>query len=1170
MLRIRDELNAYVRELHTPRAPLQLTIYQALGSIEKLRNGPSIRGPLPWKPLEATPTLFRASLEALDDLAAQAAVFDGRAGHPWRGLTVADPKKPVDREALENDLLSLRDGVRKIATELVTFTRTWGIPAEPLSYATVRALGPALERVAAIDRLPVNWATRDLQELYSTITLLNSAASNADELSAKRTQHRQTFKVPPREALEYLQQADTRFQGWHRVLSPAYWRWRRIVRDGLQPGAATDFNAIRSYLLRTRRIVGLERWFKEKGTALSQDAGGSHTGEAFRAAAKRVRAAADLRAALDSCQLPAPPTNPPLSDDGRRNAAELSALGTSAAFDETVTRIDSLWPGGFADGISARQASTPSVAARCDEALGNMAKLQEWIVLQHTLARCQSLGLMPFIDALGDVTASLVRTAFEHRFYVAWANTALDASPALVAFSGPHREDLIARFRLLDDQLREAGLTKCKLAASEPARRVATAQPVGAGGDVAVLRRELEKRKRIKPLRKLFGEIPGVLQALKPCFLMSPLSVSTFLRPGSMSFDLVVFDEASQLPTPEAIPAILRGSQVVVAGDKNQLPPTSFFDASVIFDEDSETEATEDLEPLESLLDECVSIWPVFEQTHLRWHYRSRDERLVRFSNHYFYRDKPLITFPSPVKESDRQGVSVLYVPDGIWDKGKSRTNRQEARVVAELVVEQLHKHPERSLGVVAMNANQREAIEESIDELLPSHPTVVPLLGRRGDEPFFIKSLENVQGDERDSMVISVGYGKSGTGTISYNFGPLNQDAGWRRLNVLVTRARWQTILVTSMRSHDLSGINPNNRGASALRDYIAYAELKGELPAEVALPTDAETNDFEDGVAAALRARGLAIDEQVGTSEYRIDLAVRDPRDTTKYVLGIECDGASYHSARTARDRDLVRHLALRELGWRLYRIWSTDWFRSPDQAITGVLRALEVAIKTPVDDSVPALAPRKAQAEEPTPSGALRSPASPPTTAPRRYPGGRPYERFSGSGSRELLLNSDYVRALAEQLTRVVEFEGPMHSDLITERLKDLNGVARAGKNVKATIQRAVRIAEQSNAVKVAGGFLRRNRATCADCSGTSEKRCHTRSPRCSALSGHQGVLQRPLAGLSTSWSSVVCYGCPVRMCICHRSTRHDDWRPLEGNDDAGRKRGSRLVSVGLDRN
>jgi very-short-patch-repair endonuclease len=811
---------------------------------------------------------------------------------------------------------------------------------------------------------------------------------------------------------------------------------------------------------------------------------GSHTGESLRAAAKRVSAAADLRAALESCQVPAPPTSPPLSDDSRRNASELSLLGGGAACDEAVTRIDSLWPEGFVDGLAAREASTVSVAARCDDVVGNIEKLQEWIVLQHTLARCSSLGLMPFVEALGEVTAKLVRTAFERRFYGAWANAALDESPTLVTFSGPRREDLIRRFRLLDDQLREAALATCKLAASEPARRVATAQPVGAGGDVGVLRRELEKRKRIKPLRKLFGDIPGVLQALKPCFLMSPLSVSTFLRPGAMSFDLVVFDEASQLPTPEAIPAILRANQTVVAGDKNQLPPTSFFDASVILDESAESDATEELEPLESLLDECVSIWPVFEQTHLRWHYRSRDERLVRFSNHYFYREKPLITFPSPIKESDTQGVSVLYVPDGIWDKGKSRTNRQEARVVAKLVVEQVIKHPERSVGVVAMNANQREAIEESIDELLPRYPTVVPHLRRSGNEPFFIKSLENVQGDERDTMVISVGYGKNSSGTMSYNFGPVNQDAGWRRLNVLVTRARWQTILVTSMRSHELSGINPNNRGASALRDFIAYAERKGELPAEIALPTDAETNDFEDGVAAALRGRGLQVDEQVGTSEYRIDLAVRDSRDTNKYVLGIECDGASYHSARTARDRDLVRHLALRELGWRLYRIWSTDWFRNPDQAILGVLRALEVAIKNPAEEPVAAPVPRQTSARDQTPSGTPRSPAPPPATASKRYSGGKPYERCSGSGRRELLLNSDYVRALAEQVARVVEFEGPMHTDLMTERLKDLNGVARAGKNVKAIIYRAVRIAEQSNAVKVVGDFLHRDGARRVD--------------------------------------------------------------------------------------
>jgi len=221
-----------------------------------------------------------------------------------------------------------------------------------------------------------------------------------------------------------------------------------------------------------------------------------------------------------------------------------------------------------------------------------------------------------------------------------------------------------------------------------------------------------------------------VLQALKPCFLMSPLSVSTFLKPGALTFDLVIFDEASQLPTPQAVPAILRAEQVIVAGDRNQLPPMSFFESSVILDEEaSDAALREQLEPLESLLDDCIAVFPKFEQAHLRWHYRSRDERLIKFSNHYFYRDRPLITFPSVAADPEDQGVSLVYVPEGVWDRGGSRTNRAEARRVAEIVVDQLRRYPQRSLGVVAMNVTQRETIEEEIEALLPKNPDLAPLL---------------------------------------------------------------------------------------------------------------------------------------------------------------------------------------------------------------------------------------------------------------------------------------------------------------------------------------------------------------------------------------------------------------------------------------------------------
>ena len=559
---------------------------------------------------------------------------------------------------------------------------------------------------------------------------------------------------------------------------------------------------------------------------------------------------------------------------------------------------------------------------------------------------------------------------------------------------------------------------------------------------------------------------------------------STFLKPGALSFDLVVFDEASQLPPPEAMPAVLRGTAVVIAGDSKQLPPTSFFEASAIFDEAAEVEASEELEPLESLLDECVAIFPVFDQAHLRWHYRSRDERLIQFSNHYFYREKPLITFPSTSTSTEDRGVLWRYVADGVWDRGGSRTNRPEAREVVNLIIEHLERRPDRSLGIVAMNVAQREAIEELLDERLLERPDLEPLLRNRVEEPFFIKALENVQGDERDTIVISVGYGKTSSGALSYNFGPLNQEGGWRRLNVLVTRARWQTIVVSSMRAQELAAINPNNRGAVALRNFLDYAERGCALPPAPTVITEQESNDFEDAVAERLRERGLHIDEQVGASEYRIDLAIRDPRDAHRYLLGVECDGATYHSAKTARDRDLLREQVLRALGWRLHRIWSTDWFRDPDRAIEAVLRAVEHAQHEPVERSVFGAPITRSSVDEWT-DGArdlrrrtAESPAG--TSAPaeaRRYGPGVPYGKYRGGGRRELLLERERRRALAAQILEIVRIEGPIHEECLLERLKEVNGVARAGTNVQTNVNRAIALGRQDGRLEQASAaFLR----------------------------------------------------------------------------------------------
>lgn len=728
-----------------------------------------------------------------------------------------------------------------------------------------------------------------------------------------------------------------------------------------------------------------------------------------------------------------------------------------------MERLDRYWPEGFFEGSSTKSATTKGLVARASELLGALSLIQEWVALQRTLQKCDSAGLTPFLNALGMISAKCLPQAFERRFYLLWVSDVMAKSDVLTTFNAAQREDLMRKFASLDNSIRELVALHIKGKAADSVRRLRSAQSTLPGSEVGILRRELQKRKKIKPLRKLFAEIPHALQALKPCMLMSPISVSTYLKPGSVTFDLVVFDEASQLPTPEGIAAILRAEQVVVAGDRNQLPPTSFFRTQIEFDE-GESDEDDQLaeEPLESLLDDAVATVPLFREAHLKWHYRSRDERLIKFSNAFFY-DNRLVTFPSACTDSDGRGVRLVYVPDGVWDRGRSRTNRVEARKVAELVIEHFTRFPNRSLGVVAMNAQQKEAIEDAIAEVLEQRLDILPLMDPASvHEPFFVKSLENVQGDERDAMMISVGYGKDPTGHLSLNFGPLNMEGGWRRLNVLITRAKWHTTLVTSIRSHELSGISPNNRGAVALRDFIAYAERNCELPQPPSAPTAEETNDFEDAVAIALRDRGLTVDQQVGASKFRIDLAIRDQRDPSRYVMGIECDGVTYHSTRTARDRDILRQRVLESMGWRIHRIWSTEWFHDRDRAIERVLSSLSVAEARPVEESVQGVPPRKDPPLVSVNTPNVSAPEDDPPTSQRRYQPGVPYRRFTSTADRDLLIQSRFSNGLATLVVRIVQAEGPIHEDFLAERLKDVCGVERAGSNVQSNIAEAVHTA------------------------------------------------------------------------------------------------------------
>lgn len=573
----------------------------------------------------------------------------------------------------------------------------------------------------------------------------------------------------------------------------------------------------------------------------------------------------------------------------------------------------------------------------------NVSDLVDWTNFNSARKEASDLGLGDFVSKAFEakLESFLWEEAFLRRFYLLISEHIIQDRPSLQKFRGSLQTEMIQRFRSLDLSLIEntPREIQAKLLANKP-----QASWIQAGSaETAILRREYNKKRRIMPLRKLFYGISNLVQALKPCLMMSPLTVSQLLDPNLYHFDLVVFDEASQIPPEYAMGAFMRANQVIVAGDRQQLPPTNFFQAVESDEFEDESDAFEEAS-FESILNSFDSFG--FPSKMLNWHYRSKDETLIAYSNYHFYENR-LFTFPNSDSDGLATGLKYIYVPDGVYKRGVgARHNLVEARKVAELVHEHLIKTPELSLGIVTFSMSQRRAIEAEIDNLRKNHPENNAFFSYDVDEPIFIKNLENVQGDERDVIILSVGYGKDEAGKMAMNFGPINREGGARRLNVAVTRARYLLKLVTSIEPEDIDLTHSNSLGATLLRNYLEVARdgVKAVYKDEK-LSSDAEfESPFEQSVYQELARRNIQLKPQVGVSNYRIDFGVVDPEQPGRFLLGIECDGAAYHSAFTARDRDRLRQQVLEGLGWKIHRIWSRDWIQNRDAEIQRVLATVE----------------------------------------------------------------------------------------------------------------------------------------------------------------------------------------------------------------------------------
>ena len=697
----------------------------------------------------------------------------------------------------------------------------------------------------------------------------------------------------------------------------------------------------------------------------------------------------------------------------------------------------------FTDGrASALKAELDSDVGEAALLLEEMAEagvrdIDEWISFDQEQRALLTFPLSSTLRRLSDaiIAEDLVAGTIEAEVLGVWLDSTVERDDRLRRFQATSREALVEQFRELDHRIvREANtLVAERCGARRPRSMTSTA--------AQVIIREANKKTRHKPIRQLLNEVGSFATELKPCFMMSPLTVSMFLS-TDIRFDVVIFDEASQVLPADAINCIYRGRQLVVAGDQKQLPPTDFF-ARV---EDSESE-DEDIDAFQSVLDLCKAAGGL-SSLPLTWHYRSRHEDLITYSNYRFYNGS-LKTFPGAAFESSDLGVEHFLV-DGEYRRSGARDNPAEARRVAERVVHHVRHRPGLSLGVVTFSVAQEDAVRAAVEALGDDAPEVATLLEQNDRlDGFFVKSLESVQGDERDVIIFSVGYGPDENGKFTMNFGPLNREGGWRRLNVAITRARRRVELVSSFRATQIT--ETKSDGVRHLRGYLDFAE-RGRTALALDAPGslgDAESV-FEEQVAQVIRSWGYFADTQVGAAGYRIDIAVRHPDRSGEYILAVECDGAAYHSARTARDRDRLRQQVLEGLGWTVHRIWGISWWRDR--------QTQEARLKVAIDASTQT-------GGRPSTRSHLRPGIPLPIEFDELDPDSlpswvEPYRQMSEAPSTDDLRfdprTPEARPALRRFFEKVLRVEAPIHEMLLLERMRVAWGISRVRSQTRSNVE------------------------------------------------------------------------------------------------------------------
>lgn len=1080
----RDELNEYVAALHR-RRPSGLSVWNGLNRLIEL-------GAAPVTPLELKDPLrigedqlcqWRKALEALRS--AWQMVGDP-ATHPLVDCRFDTVTRAREREG-GAALGQLGESLSDLEAALIPASQGFDLPSGAMDASRVRYFLGVLEWLAEAARSVPE--TLLIDDAPSRARIIAEAAEERDAAESDCTKHwyEATDAGSHPEWARRMREVEAanpvaRFFERRKLL--------KELRGRLTAGKNLTWQGIAEAVAAARRVADATASFesvKSEGERLFGEVwqGGTHASSLRELAnlalsgGRRIDAfAGDSESATNAQRARKLAAMDPQSSERRTLAESGVALGGALQRVEEAHEIvvDTLgmtclyWSegGGF---------KLADLQARVREMSGKIPEMREWRLWLDARSVIEQdpvlAAWLPGALAAGLPSETIVE-AFEKAFLILWTDAEIDAEPCLSGFFRQRHEGRIEEFRRLDEEYRALAMqvVRARLAAKIPEAH-APATTLGTDSEMGVLIRELQKRQRHLPVRKLLEQIPRLLRLLKPCLLMSPLSVAQYLRASKDPYDIVVFDEASQITPWDALGALARGRSAVIVGDPKQLPPTSFFQRG------SDSEEPDESLDLESILDECLAARLPCKR--LGWHYRSRHESLITFSNHRYYGNS-LLTFPST---SQRMAVKHLHVADGHYDTGKSRTNKKEAeRVVAE-VVERL-TDPERrsqSLGVVTFSITQQRLIEELLDKERAAKPELEPWFSDSVDEPVFVKNLESVQGDERDIIIFALGYGPDLQGRVSMNFGPLNRDGGQRRLNVAITRAREEVLVVSTLLPEHIDLTRTAAPGVGDLRSFLEYAR-RG--PAALAnldrrLGTADHDSPFEAEVAAALSAHGYETHAQVGCSGYRIDLAVVHPDLPGAYLLGVECDGATYHSSRNARDRDKLRQAVLEGLGWTIARLWSTEWWRDPQREIARIVEGIEEARRNfigerrpPATNVLPAIAdeaPGSGAAPKALDGEKKNLPWELPTSAEKPDLPVYQAHRFTWPERPPELFHEDSeTPAIRFAIDEVLAAEAPLSESLLTARVRAQWGLKASGKRI---FERVRSIAAATGALTVTRG-------------------------------------------------------------------------------------------------